>query len=550
MTTTAKDGPGPPDEDLLELEELVFPSEWTPEEKAAKAAQLLQKWRELAVRADKSLPGLAAVSAYAWIQLYAEQRQDPDNWIFALARVAIQIVPREEETTDAVDRLARELLTRTRAAAEGLGIAAWAQAVTPDSPEGPHLSLAGLEDLAREHAGADESKPKGGLLPLTARAAAILYNIGPEGRRQAERLREAARRRWAGRAEDPAGIWQPWSHGKHGPIRFWLLLARATWVDVVQAEDRYAPALATPVLHALAKLTRPGTAEVRGLHVTDPKGRAVWNADPGKVETLALARRGGPNVTDAVLSEVLRDTARALQSLAGQRLLRYLVREGARTLGTRERDEVRLRVEGGYDRLVKVTGGKKPAMGAQLRDALAALEVLRISSPDHGLAAAWLLAFDEWTPRPGRPAVVEVLLNWPLLPTGAAKLRAESRLLVPVLPLPALVGRPRGHAAQGTMHLRMMLHFSERSRELVEQGGLVLHERDWHKLADESGVPAALVSKVRDAYHKGQDLLPPVLRPVDAGRDLVTLHDDRARKLLEEQGAHRETQRKRRRRGK
>jgi len=236
---------------------------------------------------------------------------------------------------------------------------------------------------------------------------------------------------------------------------------------------------------------------------------------------------------------------RAAQTLQGQRLLRYLVRAGSTALanavagGARGAEKVVLTIEGGFDNLRALVGARGTTKAfKQLREALAALSFLKVASDNHSLASAWLLQTDEWRQATGRPARLEVTLNWPLLPIGATKLQGHGRLLVPMPARePPLVGRERDYGAQANMHLRMMMLFSERSPELAESGGLVLTQSDWRRMADESKVPRVGLSDIQSAWFKGGGalgLIPPVLKAVDGSR--ATLFDDRARELLEGQG--------------
>jgi len=433
----------------------------------------------------------------------------------------------------------------------------------------------------------------GEMLALSVKAADFLAGIGRDGAKQAEEMRTAARKQWAAwgeyrRTHNPASWFDAWQsepavcpdllrpyrlkeqaelvayiEGRSPwfpECKYLLALARAVWLDVVkpriERERRRVPALATPVLTSLVTVATPGAVRAEGLRLVTRRGAAVAAADRGQVEAVAKRLRPkAPALVDAVLAEVLTDCVRAVQTLHGQRLLRYLVRAGAYALVSGELagqvgvEAVDLVIVGGFDKLRSDVGVTTRKAIPKLREALAALEVLRVASDNHGLSAAALLQLvEEWKAVRGRPAQMTIRLNWPLLPIGGAKLQGHGRLLVPMPEtVPALVGRQNEHGAQATMHLRMMMLFSERSPELAERGGLVLTARDWHKAADESGVHSELIADVQAAWYKGGGLLiPPVLRAVDDKR--TTLHDDKARELLMEQGKIRTANSKRTRR--
>jgi len=433
---------------------------------------------------------------------------------------------------------------------------------------------------ARLCVAAGTEAPDGEMLALSVKAADFLAGIGRDGAKQAEEMRTAARKQWAAWCEyrkknNPASWFDAWRNDPEGcpdllrPYRlkgqaelvayiegrssdfpeckYLLALALAVWLDVVkpriETERRRVPALATPVITSLVTIATPGAVRAEGLRLVTRSGKALAAADGEQVEAAARRlRHKAPALVDAVLAEVLTDCVRAVQTLHGQRLLRYLVRAGAGALVSGElagnigAEKVVLAIEGGFDKLRSEVGAATHKAIPKLREALAALEILSVASDNHALASAWLLASDEWRAAPGKPARLEITLNWPLLPIGGAKLQGHGRLLVPVPEtVPALVGREREHGAQANMHLRMMMLFSERSPELAEKGGLVLTDSDWEALRKESGVPSGLLADVQSAWYKGGGLLiPPVLRAVDDKR--TTLHDDKARELLMEQG--------------
>lgn len=324
----------------------------------------------------------------------------------------------------------------------------------------------------------------------------------------------------------------------------WLRWLAGGWLEKVKAdteaelakEREYTPALANPVLNRLVEMTSASTTTEGGL-IRSPRGRHLAEYEATETErTLRIARVITPNMTDVVLDQVLNDCLVALRSLAGHRLIRYVVREGAKKLGNGAGDVARIAVVGGFQALQKDVGlSTTPKASRQLRDALAALSVLKIASPDDGLASAWLLQFEEWRQGPGTAARLEITLNWPLLPTGASKLKGtERRNLIPVLTLPKLVGRNNEHAAQSVFQFRLLQHFSEHAAELAERGGLVLANPVWYRLADDSQVPKATVPELQRVYRSGGGELFRMLIPADGRRE--TLADPGARDLLTRQG--------------
>jgi len=59
--------------------------------------------------------------------------------------------------------------------------------------------------------------------------------------------------------------------------------------------------------------------------------------------------------------------------------------------------------------------------------------------------------------------------------------------LVPVLPLPPLVGSRRGHSNQCTLSRALLLHFRSHAKDIAENRGALVTEKNWRDLAERSG---------------------------------------------------------------
>lgn len=567
MTLSSKNGPARPGA-MLSKEAL---EEWWREQKDAPGHKW---WIEMAAMAAESLRlGVAewgrrypASVAYTGIVSFAEERQDPGHELQDLARAAIQREHKDEATDAAVDRLARELLGRTRSAAVALGIAAWEQAVTPDSPEGPHLNYEELEDLSREHAGAGEDKPADGMLPLTARAAAVLTNIGERGGREAKRLREDARRRWAARGEEPAGIWRPWCGPKvGGPFRFWLQLALAVWSDVVrpqlELEARLLPAVGIGTARALLDLgdrngqlvTHPGRAVIRRGNSGVVVG-AMSHESSEWLLTKATERHLLPGADRAALCEIQGWAQKQLQSLMAKRFRRWIVHKAYSTWLAQGCPPTartwHFPVVGGWQQIIKELGLASGKNVMKLERAAYAHQAVDLDSPAHGFRDCWLFKIEQRKEAaPGQSARLLFTVNWPFLSWRVKRegstLASADRLLVPAPEVaPTFVGRGSwDRAKEWDLQDRVMIHLADRSIDLATLPGIKMSGEDWERIADESGIGPQTLPRIIKAY---QESLFPVLE--DIGDGLVRPKAERMLLFLQEQaklrkGKHRKGKR-------
>jgi len=426
---------------------------------------------------------------------------------------------------------------------------------------------------ARLCVAAGTEAPDGDMLALSAKAADFLASIGRDGAEQAEEMRTAARKQWAAWCEyrkknNPASWFDAWQSDPAvcpdllRPFRlkeqaeliayvegrspwfpeckYLLALARAVWLDLVRPvvnAERKAAVMPMPVVRPLVEVC--GRVDVCGGNII-ANGRTVATV-PDAERTILALRYGFAGADGAVLDHLLQERMDALRTLPAQRLLRWLVNcgtaEWARCGG--RGNNVTLRPPGGYEGLRRATGCGSPKDNTALRLALEALASIEIPTSDDGLRQTRLLVPLDVDPGGGdRKGALSILVNWPLLPCAGYMMKTDKRLLVPVpAVLPALYGRHNEHWRQAALQLRMMLHFADRSNELRHGGGIVLTEKNWEDLANASGVATERLPDIRRAYYPGGPSLFPTLKWADARQRKSTLADDRARELLEGQGA-------------
>jgi hypothetical protein len=137
---------------------------------------------------------------------------------------------------------------------------------------------------------------------------------------------------------------------------------------------------------------------------------------------------------------------------------------------------------------------------------------------------------------PGQRALVTITLGDMLLAgfthalreeRGASSLTSrEGRRLVPILGKTALVGRRNDYAAQRRMVWRFAVALRDSAEELARDGSVRMPIDAWASLADEASAPrtGAFLSRVLDAWEKGDDKTPPL---IERSGDRVTLHESR-----------------------
>lgn len=324
--------------------------------------------------------------------------------------------------------------------------------------------------------------------------------------------------------------------------------ARALWG--LQVKPRYdrlveykTPALTRTVVEALEGIAHRGQ-RLEGDHVVYGN-RETGLLAPDQVRTLARKLR-----IPALTADLVEQKLAALATVPGWKLVRHLARVAfEQTLLRPKHDFRRVTVEGGLDQLRKTLGSASKEDATALRDALDALQVVQL--PVHGGGHVSVLMWDSIPAAPGQRSELRITLGDPLIPgfgyalEGKGRSHWEAARLVPSPPpelMPPLVGSRRTHGAQATLQMTLLRELSDRSIELVEAGGVHLGEQDWLRLADEAGVPQALVDRIRNAWTSpGNGWLFPFLELLVDKRDVYTLGDafPEGRDFLVQQGRDR-----------
>lgn len=361
-----------------------------------------------------------------------------------------------------------------------------------------------------------------GALTAETRAAVLDERI-PErpaeahGRERWRRL--AAAWRWLGVNPEPGGYaenpetygpdpepgspyWVPglWWGDTEDPPRFLRALARdlwaARWRDEADRVRRKPAALLVPVHEGVG-------AFLVGLRArpADPRQLVLpgFVQAPGAValgEALhRLAQSGGAAVLAHRIVRSLVAWGAMVHAVGeGRRVLLADGVEGQRTAG----GVVELWVEGGLDWLRSAVGSRsKNDAPRPVLDALAAGTVAWATDTAWGRSP--LLTWREDRATAGRPAVLSLTLGELLLPgvASAAGVASRDRVLVPVLPAPALPRGPRLVAGALALDWALTRNLADLRHELREHGSVAL---DPVTVGREIGVGAPLVNACMELW--------------------------------------------------
>ena len=397
------------------------------------------------------------------------------------------------------------------------------------------------EDAAQLH-----GEPGREILIQDARFADYLEGLGEEGAANAESVRKSGRER----AEmfnhpqlerDPDGevyenrgeLWGLWvdvGPSDRPGFLFLRYLAVVVWKDVVQAKleraRRTPPALPFPIFDQLARVSVPGGRQ-EGDRLVTRNGQAIT-----PIQRVDAPLEGLPVATLASMAGLVSQGAGLLGSLTAHRLYRWAPIEARRRYLDGDPDPRVLAAEG-WQGLADAIGATTNKARGELPAIVAAGAHLCFPFPPDSIGNLWSWRY---TRAAGQKAGrVELTLSTTLLPhfgkDTRAKLNRFDRKLVPVLPLPPMVGRPRDWGALAALQLVVLAELRRMARDLVKPGGAML---DWPKLADAAGVSSGMLPRVLERWiHDGDDG-PAFLKRV--GRNRYTLADREAREFIERAG--------------
>jgi hypothetical protein len=390
-----------------------------------------------------------------------------------------------------------------------------------------------------------------GVLPEEAdrEYAALLERIGPKGKDLAKKILDPedgeqapdpettegqgvwSTNPWEARKQEEAQMWAPWLSPEGGgtpPRHAWLV--RALWQDIVRPRleraARNPPALARVVQAPVTVLlSAPRVREEGGQMALDLGLPAPCIIR--EVADLPSASRG----------------IELFKSIHAHRVLWHIVFAAHERAANTPGWSPHLEYEGGYSALAEACGINGGKGAEQVRALVDLFSVLDLTLPGY---RGGLLTRTFIEAKGQRRALLRLIPGTPLLPgyvhelqrvAGTASVAARREQdLIPLLPVPPVLGRSNDAGAQATLQLRVVAHLRDHAPDLAEGRGAPLPLDTWARLAAESHVPRALVSRLLPHWQEDHQDGPAVLKRVD--RDRYTLGDAHAaaRTFLEDGG--------------
>lgn len=319
------------------------------------------------------------------------------------------------------------------------------------------------------------------------------------------------------------------------PIFVARLLAAAVWTC------RLRDALPTALVPALVQRTIVNVNKGRRLQgeLFHPKTGEVTRAAVFEIQDrdgTPLARYAPPPGLEASAIDPV-----VLRNLTTQKVLRWAVHAGWREKWINDNPlPWLLTVAGGWSGLATLLGMGTKKAADEVRESVMALCSLWIQTArtDGNILAAE-------NRRIGRRHELEIHLMGPLRPGYVTdelrdEWRAVEKKLVPFSrQLPPMVGRANEHGAIGALQWLTLAWMRQHAKDLEDAGGVLIDGKRWKVMADEAGVPSALLDDLREAWATGDKAAPAFLVPREADRfDLAPAYGNERKFLI--QSARRE----------
>lgn len=363
-----------------------------------------------------------------------------------------------------------------------------------------------------------------GVVELDQAAARLLQGTGKAGQAAWEKFSQRPRGknpwvRWLRTTkEDPCSV-----SGLHA-------LARVGWLDVVKPQlerERTKPAALPRLIHA------PVTQILSGPRVVASGGR--MSLDLGLPQPCIIREVAEiPNAAQNI---------KLFQSIHAHRVLWHIVFTAHSRAISNPGWSPHLEYEGGYAALAEACGIGGRDGAVKVRELIDLFSVLDLTLPGY---QGGLLTRTFIEAKGQRRALLKIIPGTPLLPgyvfelqrvAGTASPAARrDQDLIPLLPVPPVMGRANDAGPQATLQLRVVAHLRDHAADLAEGRGAPLPLDTWAQLAEESHVPRSLAPKLLPHWQEDHQDGSAVLKRVD--RDRYTLGDAHAaaRAFLEEGG--------------
>lgn len=475
-----------------------------------------------AVRHDTMSLYLAA--AGAWVELYAASA---NGAVAQRIELALHIIEREGGFTGDKHAAASELQEELQR---------WAHRL--EATTGPLIAaelhpLHRIAPLIERHDGAailpTPTQPiappwKDGALALDLAFADLIQHTGKAGKEDGTEARADATARadafkeGQGAASDLFSLWLPSATAPGA--RFALHLARCLWLDLVR-----------PRLERRQRKGPPALARAMHEPVTELLSRAAKRED-GAGGQLALRLPGSIIVsavhTDAIAEPFLERGVDLFRSLTAHKVIRHLVFEAHRQYVDLDcRDPRVLHYPGGYSALATALDIKGNKGAEHVR---AIIETMHCMDVPLAGATSRLLNRTFTEAKGQRAAHLTIMVGLALLPDYVFELAQTKSLearrardLIPLLPLPPIIGRANEAGAQATLSMHVVRHLRDHAPELAQQGSAPMPFDTFARMGDASGLPRPMAKPVLDAWLKDGSDAPAFLKAI--GPDRYTLGD-------------------------
>lgn len=334
--------------------------------------------------------------------------------------------------------------------------------------------------------------------------------------------------------------WQLWTPVTSPPgAGFIRGLAIALWLD------RVLPGLKKPA--ALTMLVHQPVADLFAalprLHREEERSGQRVLALPGDVLVRVLTTGDDNSIDSTSVDRGLK----LFGSVTAHKLLRWQVCTAHQQALEHNPDPRMLRVPGGYAALARDLLGLKGDKAINMvRRIIEAEHSVNIPLSPRGEYTRLLIR--TYRAAVGRrPANLELVLGTVLLPDYVHELQEaygnksldarRATRLVPILPVPPLIGRDNEHGAQATLSMLLVAYLREHARELVEHGGVIVNRSTLVELAKRASLPhSANLDQILERWTCDGDDGEAMLKRVGSARYTLADSHAAARSFIEEGG--------------
>lgn len=267
------------------------------------------------------------------------------------------------------------------------------------------------------------------------------------------------------------------------------MLAYVTWKDLCSAqwnkERRNVPALTQGVHPSVAKILS---------HRTEPKEIHKNFYLIHKDQVIATL----PTIDPKLIQLVTKGVGK-LNSLYHHKLIRFECRSAFENWATGTSDMRLLYFERGASEICEKLGFKNNKAIEAIKALLHAQAHLEFQFEDGNRGN--LIVLNKFrSSLSGREEGISITLGEQLLPGYVFQSSKRNRLLIPVPELPPLISSTNSHGNQASLQMLIMQKFADKSVDLASEGSIIITEKEWNEMAEESGLPMSIFKQTKDRW--------------------------------------------------